>query len=479
MSLLIPRHFHRIWLGSRIPVEFEQFGRSWLKQNPDWEMTLWTEDNLPRLRNQDLYDRAPELVASRLVWRFRSNLARYEILYEHGGVYLDTDFEALRPLEPFIDGLDLFAAEEKPGLIANGFMGSRAGHPFLEALISGAERSVAERPNLPSWRTTGPEYLTRVANERPDEMFLIPTHLVYPYHHTELGPDRTPGPINPEAFAHHVWASRRKSVSVVIPWRPGCEYREASRDWLVERIEQKHPDWQIVEADHPGDYWSKAEATIEGVRRSYGDIIVVHDADVWSDGTIEAVEQVKNGAPWAMPHGRVVRLDERASEDYRAGKDDRLVKGRTSERPYQGIIGGGIVVVPRQTAEQVPPDIRFRGWGGEDESWGYALDTLAGPVWRGGHDLIHLWHPPQERRTRAHGSQANTELAAQYRAARGNRAYMISLISGGEIDAKAIFRHERTGRTIQVDIGSNQFNQLCADPRWKVAVPPIRRQRAV
>lgn len=477
MALLVPRHFHRIWLGSRIPAEFASFGKSWLDLNPGWEMTLWTESNLPRLRNQELYDRAPEIVPSRLVWRFRSNLARYELLYVYGGVYLDTDFEALRPIEPYIDDLDLFAAEEKPGLVANGIMGARKGHPFLEALIVGAEKSVADRPGLPSWRTTGPEYLTRTSQARPGELGLIPTHLVYPYHHSQLGRDGSPGQIHPDAFAHHVWASRRKSVSVILPWRPGCPHREASRDWLVAKIEREHPDWQIIEADHPGEDWSKAEAIRLGVERSYGDVIVVHDADVWSDGTPEAIEQVRKGTPWAMPHGRVVRLDDVASTLYRQGSRAKDTVRRTSERPYQGIIGGGIVVVPRTTAEQIPPDIRFRGWGGEDESWGYALETLAGTPFRGGHDLIHLWHPPQARRTRAHGSKENVDLAAQYRAARGNREAMMRLMAGDRIDVKATFRHQRTGRQIEVAVGSNQFHQLCSDPRWKVAVPPIRSRR--
>lgn len=442
-------------------------------------MTLWTEDTLPVLRNQDLYDRAPDLVPSRLVWRFRSNLVRYEILHRHGGVYLDTDFEALKPIEPYIDGLDLFAAEEKPGLIANGFMGARAGHPFLDALITGASQSVADRPGLPSWRTTGPEYLTRTAQARPDELALIPTHLVYPYHHTKLGPDGTPGEIHPDAFAHHIWASRRKSVSVVIPWRPGDPYREASRDWVVEQIETRYPGWQIVECDHPGDDWSKAEAIMNGIETSFGDIIVVHDADVWCEGTAEAVEQVKAGKPWAMPHSRVIRLDEHSSAQYRAGQRDRMTIRRTAERPYQGVIGGGILVVPRVTAEQIPPDIRFRGWGGEDESWGYALETLAGPLWRGGSDLIHLWHPPQARRTRAAGSKENTDLAAQYRAARGNREMMLMLLAGEQISATAVFRHERTGRQLNVEVGSNQFHQLVTDPRWRVSIPPIRGRRSV
>jgi hypothetical protein len=268
-------------------------------------------------------------------------------------------------------------------------------------------------------------------------------------------------------------------VSVIIPWRPGCPHREASRDWLVSKIETDHPDWQIVETDHPGDDWSKAEAIILGIERSYGDVIVVHDADVWSDGTMEAIQMVRQGQPWAMPHQRVIRLDERASIAWRDGSRGTMVVRNTAERPYQGVLGGGIVVLPRSTAEMYPPDRRFRGWGGEDESWAFMLETLVGPVWRGRHDLIHLWHPPQARRTRSHGSQANTDLAAQYRAARGNVEVMLRVMAGEDIAVRAIFRHERTGRQIETEVGSNQFHQLCTDPRWKISIPPLRQRRSV
>jgi hypothetical protein len=467
-KVLIPRLIHRIWLGSPIPPEFERFADSWARLNPGWEMRLWTEDNLPLLINQQLFDRAPDLVSSRLVPRFRSNLVRYEVLLAHGGLYVDCDFEALKPIDSLIAGLDCFAAEERPGLIANGFMGSVRFHPLLRQLIDDAPASVVKRPGQPSWRTTGPEHLTRVAADRPGELSLVPTAAVYPYHHTDLDVEGKHPTPPADAYAHHVWASRRKSVSVVIPWRPGCPHREAARAAVGERLAVAQPDWQVVDADCLDEEWNKAEAAITGVAASFGDVIVVHDADVWCEALPEAVQAVRNGAAWAMPHSQVYRLSPAATEAVltKAATLDEA-RASTVERPYRGVDGGGIVVVSRATFEKVPPDTRFRGWGGEDESWAAALSTLAGPVWRGDAPLIHFWHPPQPRQSRSRGSEENYALHQAYRAARGNRARMLDVMGRGSTSRVVhIYRHERTGRQRMVRKGTPEHITLNADSRW-------------
>jgi hypothetical protein len=88
------------------------------------------------------------------------------------------------------------------------------------------------------------------------------------------------------------------------------------------------------------------------------------------------------------------------------------------EKPYIGYAGGGIAAMPRATYADVPIDPRFEGWGQEDASWALALTRLVGRPWRGSAPLWHLWHPPQPRRERAIGSDANEELWLRYRRAK-------------------------------------------------------------
>lgn len=166
------------------------------------------------------------------------------------------------------------------------------------------------------------------------------------------------------------------------------------------------------------------------VARSTADIVVVADADVLCDGLPEAIRAVEMGAPWAKPHRDVHRLSEEGTEAVYNGEDWRE---QTLDREvYRGIAGGGYVIARRETLMEIPLDPRFSGWGQEDESWALALITIAGPPYIGDADLIHLWHPPQERLSRRKGSHENWALMRRYAAARRDPELMRSILK--EID---------------------------------------------
>jgi hypothetical protein len=101
------------------------------------------------------------------------------------------------------------------------------------------------------------------------------------------------------------------------------------------------------------------------------------------------------------------------------------------ERQYKGLLGGGIVCLPRATWEQVPLDARFIGWGSEDMAWSIALQTLVGRPVRLHAPLFHLWHPPQDKHTAMYGSAANRALFRRYQHANKKRKAMQSLIGEG------------------------------------------------
>src|SRR4051812_38337255 len=98
---LIPRVFHWVWLGGRrMPDEYVEFRRSWVRHHPDWQFVVWDETTLPPLRNHEWFEQADS-------WSQKVDIASFEILHRHGGVYLDTDFECLKDIEPLLGGLDV------------------------------------------------------------------------------------------------------------------------------------------------------------------------------------------------------------------------------------------------------------------------------------------------------------------------------------------------------------------------------------
>lgn len=212
------------------------------------------------------------------------------------------------------------------------------------------------------------------------------------------------------------------NVEVILPYRGGCEHRSAALAWALGRY-----PWPVTIASCPPGPWCKAAAVTPAAEASSAEVLVVADADAWCDGTELAVQAVIDGHPWAIPHTRVHRLTLAATTGMLAGREPDPAY-RVEERPYRGVMGGGIVVLPRETYLCCPLDPRFTGWGQEDLSWGLALTTLAGTRWRGKADLIHLWHPPQPRMSRKTGSPEGAALHRRYKLAHNDPAAMSRLI---------------------------------------------------
>ena len=95
---MIPKVIHYCWFGRNPlpPLAVKCIG-SWRKFLPDYEIREWNEDNFDV--NAIPYTR--EAYEARK-YAFVSDYARFKILYEHGGLYFDTDVEVIRPLDDIV-----------------------------------------------------------------------------------------------------------------------------------------------------------------------------------------------------------------------------------------------------------------------------------------------------------------------------------------------------------------------------------------
>lgn len=226
------------------------------------------------------------------------------------------------------------------------------------------------------------------------------------------------------------------TVSVVVPRSPGsCPHRDAIWEWLRPRWEAHHADWELVEGIGDPECWNKAEAVADGAARSSGDVVVIADADVFVNPTTlaQAVGMAPDG--WVVPFVAVRRIDRRETTRLLGldptGPLDPPKNRRGLDRPAQsGRSGGGMVVASRADLDSVGwLDPGFVGWGGEDVSLGWALNTLTtrrrrlrGPLW-------HLWHPRSKARGASGGAtEENRQRTKRYRAADGDPDLMRELI---------------------------------------------------
>lgn len=212
-----------------------------------------------------------------------------------------------------------------------------------------------------------------------------------------------------------------------MPRTPGQPARDRAWAWVRGRWTTDHPDYELIEAHGPADPWCKGALVNQAVGDADDGLVVLADADVWSDHVAAAVAEVEAGHTWAIPHRRVFRLDKHATDAVLDGAipDRRL---GLDELPYVGCPAGGMLVTHRDVLLDVPLDPRFVGWGGEDRAHGWALRILYGGPWRGNEPLWHLWHPPQPRESRNRGNATNEALRARYEAIRSDPDAMRQLL---------------------------------------------------
>jgi len=182
---MIPKVIHQIWLGdqSKRPSEMME---TWKEQNPTWEYKLWTEENLPPLRNKAQFDAMNELAG-------KADILRYELLYNYGGFFIDADSICVNPLDDFFVENDSFCCWEneqvRPGLMCNGYLAACRTNKLMDYIIWHIRdlppEKIAQLPNLTAWKVVGPVLLTEMTRRHNyDKIKIYHSHYFLPRHYT-------------------------------------------------------------------------------------------------------------------------------------------------------------------------------------------------------------------------------------------------------------------------------------------------------
>ncbi len=112
----IPKVIHYCWFGGKpLPELARKCIDSWRRFCPDYEIRQWDESNF----DVQSCDYVKEAYAAKK-WAFVSDYARFWILYNHGGVYFDTDVELLKPIDPILEKGGFMGVEVAPGDFVGG-----------------------------------------------------------------------------------------------------------------------------------------------------------------------------------------------------------------------------------------------------------------------------------------------------------------------------------------------------------------------
>lgn len=104
----IPKIIHYCWVGGNPkPQSVLYCIESWKRCCPDYEIREWNETNYDFTKNE--YMRQAYEAKK---WGFVPDYARLDIVYEHGGIYLDTDVEMVRSFDGLLHHESFFGFED-------------------------------------------------------------------------------------------------------------------------------------------------------------------------------------------------------------------------------------------------------------------------------------------------------------------------------------------------------------------------------
>lgn len=127
---MIPKKIHYCWFGGNpLPELAQKCIESWRKFCPDYEIIEWNETNFDINYNQYVSE-----AYNAKKWAFVSDVARLYALVYHGGIYMDTDVEVLKPLDDllYLEAISGFEALDR---IPTGLMACQRGQTLFNELL--------------------------------------------------------------------------------------------------------------------------------------------------------------------------------------------------------------------------------------------------------------------------------------------------------------------------------------------------------
>lgn len=243
---MIPKKIHYCWFGRNpLPEQYKKYMASWKKFCPDYEIIEWNETNFDVTQNQYCNE---AYLASK--WAFVSDYARLKIIYENGGIYLDTDVELVKDITPLVtDGVG-FIGFQNPIEATTGLGFAAAPHNVVvKAMLDIYENRNFVRPDgtynvipCPAANTVGLIHCgLKVGKPWCNQVQVLQDMRVYPEEYfNPLDNDTQRLSITENTYTIHqyaaTWLGKKYSLRKKIKqWIPNIFLR-----WRTEKVAQKH-----------------------------------------------------------------------------------------------------------------------------------------------------------------------------------------------------------------------------------------------
>ena len=180
--IMIPKIIHYCWFGKgEMPKKDKECLDSWRKYMPDYEIKCWNEENF----DINAYDYAKAAYKAKK-WAYVSDCARFVILYNEGGLFLDTDVLALRSFDDLLNNKCFFGIERPNYHVATGLaIGAEPKNPVIKKILELYITTEFINPDIVSCAPTAPIYATEILKEfgfvKENKLQILDDVTIYPY----------------------------------------------------------------------------------------------------------------------------------------------------------------------------------------------------------------------------------------------------------------------------------------------------------
>ena len=127
---MIPKTIHYCWFGGNpLPEIAQKCIASWKLFCPDYEIIEWNESNFD-INECEYVKEAYEAKK----WAFVTDYVRLKVLYEFGGIYMDTDVEVIKPIDSLLQ-YEAVSGFESETQIPTGLIASEKSNKMIGELL--------------------------------------------------------------------------------------------------------------------------------------------------------------------------------------------------------------------------------------------------------------------------------------------------------------------------------------------------------
>lgn len=160
MEEKIPKIIHYCWFGKgEKPEIVNKCIDSWEKILSDYEIIEWNEENFDINCNEYVKE-----AYENKKYAFVSDYVRVYVLYNYGGIYLDTDTEVFKKLDIFLGEESFWGFEEK-NYIATSTIGAKKGNKLIKIFMDFYENKSFNETNQILETSTNVQIVTKIFKE--------------------------------------------------------------------------------------------------------------------------------------------------------------------------------------------------------------------------------------------------------------------------------------------------------------------------